>query len=328
MSENTDQRAESPKERLTERASGVYVIAATPFTDGGQIDLASIDSLADFYLSCGVSGMTILGMMGEAAKLSMEESTTVLERFLARIDGRIPVVVGVSNAGTDPLVRLAHQAMACGAAGVMIAPLPSLRTEEQLLNYFRSTCARLGPDIPVVLQDYPLSTEVFMSVPSIERMVDDLPQIVMLKHEDWPGHNKLSRLRRGSLSGAHRRISILIGNSGLYLPQELARGADGAMTGFAFPEMLVAVCRLFAQGDAEAGEDLFDLYLPLLRHEAQLGIGLALRKELLRRRGAIASAHVRAPGPSLTKDDHEELDRLLARLDHKLGRRSLDLKRI
>jgi 4-hydroxy-tetrahydrodipicolinate synthase len=314
-------------EKLTEKAAGVYVIAATPFTDSGQIDLASIDRLTDFYLSCGVTGMTILGMMGEAAKLSMEESTTVLERFLGRVNGRIPVVVGVSNAGTDPLVRLAKQAMDTGAAGVMIAPIPSLKTEEQLLNYFRATCAKLGPDVPVVLQDYPLSTEVFMSVPSIEKMVDEIPQIVMLKHEDWPGHNKLSRLRRGSASGTHRRISILIGNGGLYLPQELARGADGAMTGFAFPEMLVEVCRRYAKGDPQGGEDVFDQYLPLLRHEAQLGIGLALRKELLRRRGAIASAFVRAPGPSLTREDHEELDRLLDRLDRKLGRTSLELKR-
>lgn len=304
--------------RLTESASGVYVIAATPFTDAGALDLPSVDRLVDFYLSCGVTGMTILGMMGEAAKLSSEESDEVMRRFLSRIQGRIPVIVGVSNPGTDPLVKLAHSAMDAGAAGVMIAPLPSHQTEEQLVNYFMSTCKALGPEVPVVFQDYPTVTTAYVSVATIEKLVDQLPQIVMLKHEDSGAHNKLSRIRRGSDSKEHRRISILVGNGGLYLPQELARGADGAMTGFAYPEMLVEVCKLYASGKAGAGEDLFDLYLPLLRHEAQLNVGIAIRKELLRRRGAIASAFVRAPGPSLTREDHAELDGLVARLERQI----------
>jgi 4-hydroxy-tetrahydrodipicolinate synthase len=306
--------------RLTENASGVYVIAATPFLEDGALDLASIDSLVDFYLSCDVSGMTILGMMGEAAKLSSDESDQVLHRFLHRVQGRVPVVVGVSSPGTNLLVCLARVALDAGAAGVMIAPLPSHQTEEQLYKYFVETCAALGPDVPVVLQDYPVGTTAYISVSTIERLVDQLPQLVMLKHEDTAGHNKLSRLRRGSSSSAHRRISILVGNGGLYLPQELARGADGAMTGFAYPEMLVQVCELFAKGRTEAGEDLFDLYLPLLRHEAQYGIGLAIRKELLRRRGAISGGFVRAPGPRLTRDDLVELDRLVARLERRIDR--------
>ncbi|HEV2572867.1 MAG TPA: dihydrodipicolinate synthase family protein [Beijerinckiaceae bacterium] len=309
--------------RLNEQATGVYVIAATPFTDTGALDFDSIDRLVEFYLSCGVAGITILGMMGEAAKLSSEESDQALRRFLAQVNGRVPVVVGVSNPGTGPLVRLAHEAMALGAAGVMIAPLPSHQTEEQLHNYFFATCNALGADVPIVLQDYPVATTAYMSVATIEKLIDALPQLVMLKHEDSPGHNKLSRLRRNAEQNQHRRVSILVGNGGLYLPQELARGADGAMTGFAYPEMLVDVCALYAQGKSEAGEDLFDAYLPLLRHEAQISLGMALRKEVLRRRGAIASAFVRAPGPSLTRDDHAELDRLIARLERRTGRPQL-----
>jgi 4-hydroxy-tetrahydrodipicolinate synthase len=301
--------------RLSERASGVYVIAATPFTDTGALDLASIDKLVDFYLSCGVTGMTILGMMGEASKLSSEESDQVMRRFLARIRGRIPLIVGVSNPGTNPLVTQAHTAMEAGAAGVMIAPLPSQQTEEQIVNYFVKTCQALGPDVPVVYQDYPLATTAYVSVATIEKLVDDVPQIVMLKHEDNGAHNKLTRLREGSDAKKHRRISILVGNGGLYLPQELARGADGAMTGFAYPEMLVDVCKLYAAGKADEGEDLFDIYLPLLRHEAQLNVGIAVRKELLRRRGAMASGYVRAPGPALTRADHVELDGMVARLE-------------
>ena len=129
-----------------------------------------------------------------------------------------------------------------------------------------------------------------------ERLVDDFKQLVMLKHEDGPGLAKLTRVREGEKKPGRRRVSILVGNGGLYLPQELRRGADGAMTGFAWPEMLVQVCDLAAKGKMEEAEDLFDIYLPLVRHEQQLGIGLALRKEVLFRRGAIKSPRQRAPG--------------------------------
>jgi 4-hydroxy-tetrahydrodipicolinate synthase len=146
--------------------------------------------------------------------------------------------------------------------------------------------------------------------------------VVMFKHEDCPGLKKLSQIRTGCDGKAHRRVSILVGNGGLYVPQELRRGADGVMTGFAYPEMLASVCALFGEGRSEEAEDLFDIYLPLLRHEQQPGFGLALRKEVLRRRGAIRSAAVRAPGAKLDADDLRELDALLARLERRLAQRA------
>jgi len=300
--------------RLDETASGVYVIAVTPFTDEGAIDEASIDRVTEFYLEKGVTGITILGMMGESHKLSMEESRAVMTRYLQRVDGRVPVVVGVSNPGTDPLVSFSTEAMDAGAAGVMVAPVATLRTEEQIFGYYASILDRLG-ETPVVLQDYPFITGVNISVDTLQRIFARYPSVKMLKHEDWPGHAKLTRLR----AGTGRQVSILVGNGGLYLPQELARGANGAMTGFAFPEMLVEVCAEFAKGNIEGAEDIFDSYLPLLRHEAQPVIGIALRKETLRRRGAISSAHVRHPGPRLTAEDHRELDRLIARQERRLA---------
>ena len=95
------------------------------------------------------------------------------------------------------------------------------------------------------------------------------------------------------------------------------------MTGFASPEMLVQACAMFDKGQGEAAEDLFNLYLPLLRHEFQYGIGLALRKETLKRRGAIRSAYVRRPGPVLNGTDLAELGRLIARLESALRERGL-----
>ncbi len=300
--------------KLDETASGVYIISATPFSDNGAIDFDSTDRLVDFYIENGVSGITVLGIMGEAQKMAPEESVAFLERVMKRAGSTVPVVVGVSDPGLDNMVRLSKTSMELGAAGVMIAPLVGLATEEKVYNYFSQVFAALGDDIPVCYQDYPQATRTEISVPLFNRMVADFDQLVMLKHEECPGLYKVSKVRQASDEGL-RRVSILCGNGGLYLPQELARGADGAMTGFAFPEMLVAVVALFRAGEVDRAEDLFDAYLPLVRHEQQPGFGLALRKETLHRRGIIASPKVRAPGPSLTATDREELRRLIVRVE-------------
>src|SRR6266404_9214922 len=304
--------------KLTEDAKGVYIIAATPFTDDGALDLQSLDTLTDFYLRCRVHGFTLLGMMGEAHKLGAEESLTVVNRVIGRAQGR-QVIVGVSHAGLENVRRLSHEAMIAGAAGVMVAPPPGLKGDDGVYNYFAQVFKELGPDIPVVYQDYPQSTGVHLAPSVFERMVDDFKQLVMLKHEDCPGLAKLTRVREGEKKAGRRRVSILVGNGGLYLPQELRLGADGAMTGFAWPEMLVQVYELFAAGKAEEAEDLFDIYLPLVRHEVQPAIGLALRKEVLFKRGAIKSPKQRAPGSSLTATDRAELEAMMARLERRLA---------
>jgi len=306
---------------LDATAKGMYAISATPFTDTGEIDWASMESLIEFYVQCGVNGLTILGMMGEAQKLSEDESAELTRRYIRRVEGRIPVIVGVSNAGTANLVKLSKTAMDAGACGVMIAPLMGLKTESQIISYFSDVIAALGDNVPVVYQDYPQSTQAHISAAGFLKIVDAHESVVMFKHEDCPGLRKLSQLRKACDGKSRRYISILVGNGGLYVPQELRRGADGVMTGFAYPEMLATVCTLFQAGQSEDAEDLFDAYLPLVRHEQQPGFGLAVRKEILRRRGAIRCAAVRAPGAKLDADDMKELDRLLARLELRLAQR-------
>ena len=306
-------------ERLNENAKGVYIISATPFVDDGSIDFDSADSLVEFYIEKGVSGMTVLGMMGEANKMSGDEADGFMRHMLKRVDGRVPVVVGVSDAGHGNLARLAKSSVDAGAAGVMIAPMGGLNTEEKIYNYFAQVLAALGDGIPVCYQDYPQATAVHISVACFNRMVRDFDQLVMFKHEDCPGLGKLTQIRQTAEEDrALRRVSILVGNGGLYLPEELSRGADGAMTGFAFPEMLVQVVSRFESGDIDRARNLFDAYLPMVRYEQQPGYGLAVRKEVLRRRGAIANAATRAPGPKLNDLDRDELDGLLARLENRL----------
>jgi 4-hydroxy-tetrahydrodipicolinate synthase len=305
--------------KFDRNSNGVYIIAATPFDQLGGLDLESTDRMVDYYINCGVSGMTILGIMGEAAKLSGHESALLACRILDRVKGRVPVIVGVTGGGFDNMAELSRLVMEHGAAGVMVAPLPSLQTDSKQRAYFTQVCEALGPDVPICLQDYPMTSSVNFSVETLLAIFRDNPQITMLKHEDWPGLTKLSRMRAETANAEIPRISILVGNAALFLPQELQRGADGAMTGFAYPEMLVKVVAMHKAGDVDGAEDLFDAYLPMVRYEQQLGAGLAIRKEILHRRGVLASPKVRAPGPSLTPEDHVELTRLMERLDKKLA---------
>ena len=298
--------------RLDASASGVYAIAATPFHADGRLDLESLDRLTDFYVEKGATGLTILGIMGEAGKLEMEESLEITRRVVARAP--VPVVVGVSAPGFAAMRRLARDAMEIGAAGVMIAPQPSLRTDDQIVGYFAQAVEAVGADVPFVLQDYPLTLSVQMTPGVIRRIVMDHPSCVMLKHEDWPGLEKISTLRRFQTEGSLRDLSILTGNGALFLDFEMERGADGAMTGYAFPDMLADVVRLMKAGERDAAHDLFDAHLPLVRYEQQQGVGLAVRKYVLMKRGAIACDAQRKPGSSLTAAAKAEVDYLLARL--------------
>ena len=301
-------------------AKGVYLITVTPFTDSGDLDLPSTDRMVDFCLEAGVTGLTVLGIMGEATKLTAEESRIFVKQVLARVAGRVPVVVGASAAGFAPMKELTQSVMDLGASGVMVAPPPTVKTDDQIVSYFDMVSETLGPDVPWVLQDHPVSTGVQMSASVILRIIKNSPTCVMLKHEDCPGLAKMSAYRAASDKGDSRRISILTGNGGgLFLPEELSRGADGAMTGFAYPEMMVDVVRAHAAGDVERAHDLFDAYLPLSRYEQQAGIGLAVRKHLLAQRGVIASAAIRKPGPKLSASDLADLDRLVKRQAHRLA---------
>ena len=306
--------------RLTEAAEGVFTIAATPFLPDGALDEGSIDRMVDFYVEKGATGLTILGIMGEAGKLSAEESLAVVRRVVART--ALPVVVGVSSPGFAAMQALAGEAMAAGAAGVMVAPPGSLKTDDQIAGYYRTAAEMLG-DAPLVVQDFPLVTGVTIAPSVILRIVRDCPSVVMLKHEDWPGLDKIAALRAAEAEGA-RRISILCGNGGQFLPEEMIRGADGAMTGFAYPEMMARVVAAFRAGDADRMRDIFDAYLPLVRYESQPGQGLAVRKYILARRGAIAHAALRRPGGALNPAGQAEVEELIARQERRLAALGLD----
>ncbi|MCB8878870.1 dihydrodipicolinate synthase family protein [Acidisoma cellulosilytica] len=298
---------------LNETTTGTIAIAPTPFDGDGRVDQRSIDSMCDFYGKIGCTGITVLGIMGEAPKLDAQEAIDVAKQVIRRAQG-LDIIVGVSAPGFAAMRTLARHAMDAGAAGVMIAPLPSLRTDEQILTYFRQAVEAVGPDIPWVLQDYPLTLSVQMTASTIRAIVQEHASCVMLKHEDWPGLEKISALRRYQREGSLRPLSILTGNGALFLDFEMERGADGAMTGYAFPEMLIDVVNLSRAGRRDDAHDLFDAHLPLIRYEQQQGVGLAVRKYVMAKRGIIAFDAQRKPASSLSATGRAEVDYLLTRL--------------
>ncbi len=301
--------------------SGLVAIAVTPLNDDGGIDLAGIGPLMDFYISCGSSGIALLGVMGEANRMTEQEARSVVVEAMGAVDGRVPVIVGVSDPSLARAGALTRFAMELGAAGVLLQPLPGLAGDERVAGYFEAAAEALG-DTPICVQDYPKASGVHLSTTAWSMIVERCPTVTMLKAEDEPGLGKITAVRNAEAAG-QRRVTILTGNNGIHLVQELARGADGAMTGFAFPDVLAKVIALHGVGQVDEAEDLFDQYLPINRHEFRMGI--SVRKELIRRRKAINTARARFPAPTLSSIDRRELDRLLLRLEASTGRSSLEL---
>jgi 4-hydroxy-tetrahydrodipicolinate synthase len=287
---------------MTSELGGVIPITVTPFDDRGEIDEASIQTLVEFEIRCGVDGLNVLGIMGEFQKLTEAERRRVAACFIRAVAGRVPVVVGTSHGGTGVAIELSRAAAAAGAAAVMVAPPPGLRGDDAIVAHYRAVAGAIA--IPVVVQDEPVTTGVLMSPELLVRIATELPACRYVKLEEPPTPTKITAIRR--LPGGDR-LRIFGGLNGLYFFEELSRGAVGIMTGIAVPDVLVRVYAAFRGGDPAGAAALYDRHASYIRFEAQQGLALALRKEVLRLRGAIARAHVRPPGPRLDDVTRAEL---------------------
>jgi 4-hydroxy-tetrahydrodipicolinate synthase len=287
--------------------SGVLPITLTPFTDGGDVDEGSIDSLVEDYLGAGAHGLTILGIMGDAARLLDDERERVLRRYLQATAGRVPVVAGVSARATRMALDYARRAEDAGAAAVMLAPPDNTRNLDLVFEHFRLVAEAVS--VPVVVQDEPVNTGVVMPAPFLVRLLDEIEGCRYLKLEETPTLPKITAVRQK----AKGPVGVFGGLGGLYLYEELLRGADGIMTGFGFPQVLVGTYERFVAGDRAGAQEFFFRYLPLIRYEAQLGVGgVTIRKQVFARRGAIASPHARFPAPPVDELTLAELDDLIA----------------
>ncbi len=307
---------------LSRDTRGVIPIVPTPFRADGAIAFEDIPGLVDYYRRCGVDGLTILGVMGEATKLSIGECLEVVAAFVAAA-GDLPVVVGVSGGSLAGPVELARKSLDAGAFGVMLQPMPGLSGDAAVAEYFARFCAQ-APDVPLCVQDYPQVSGVAITA-GAWAAISQLDTVFMLKHEPPAGLGKLSAIRQAERDGRARRVAILTSNNAMHLPQELDRGADGAMVGVALSDIVVAICRTHRGGDGTRAHNLYDAVLPLIRHETQGAFGLAIRKEILRRRGALIQSALRYPAVALDATDLAELDLLMDRASAALAATGLDV---
>ena len=286
---------------------GVWNIVPTPFLPGGGLDIASLPGLVSFVRATGVDGMTILGVLGEAGRLGDAERSRVQEAVLEAAGGSIPVCVGVSHASTDRAIAFAREAQAAGAHSVMLAPPPLARpTDAALRRHYLAVASAVS--LPVVVQDHPASSGVPMSAEFLLALAAEAPSCRVIKLEEEPTPPKAGRLVAGSPD-----VIVLGGLGGEMLLEELRRGSHGTMTGFGFPEVLVAVARRWFAGDAAGAAAVFDRYATLIRFENQALLNLPIRKLVYQRRGAIAHATVRAPGVPPDPGTVADLDDVLRR---------------
>ncbi len=288
---------------------GVCPITLTPFTGAGDVDFAGIDALTEHYVESGVDGLVALGIMGEAHKLTDAERTAVAERYVAATSGRVPVVIGCSAPATRVAVERAREAERLGAAAVMVAPPNNLKNLDLVFEHYREVAT--ATSVPVVVQDEPVNTGVVMPAAFVSRVMNEVENCRYVKLEEAPTTIKITSLIQ-RIEDSRKRAGIFGGLGGMYFYEELARGAAGIMTGFAYQEILAHTYELFEAEKKREAQEYFFRYLPLIRFEAQLGVGgMGIRKEVFKLRGVIPSSHVRFPAPALDEETLRELGELI-----------------
>jgi 4-hydroxy-tetrahydrodipicolinate synthase len=299
------------------KLEGVYSVLPTAFTANGDVDDESLRRVIDLFIKAGVNGVTALGVTGEVSRLDDSERRRVLEVVTSHVNGRIGVVAGTTAEGTRTCIAHSRHAKDVGATAVMVSPprMPKLNSEA-VVRHFHALADAV--DIEIVVQDYPPISGYAMEPGLLARIATEIPRARTIKLEDPPTPFKTSRIldALGALSkdesGKPLDVRIFGGLGGVFLLEELLAGATGAMTGFAFPEVLVQIVSLFRSGRVDEAAEVFYRAVPLMRFEFQEGIGMAIRKEVLHRRGALASPATRAPGAGLDKTTREALDRVMA----------------
>ena len=287
--------------------SGVLPILPTPFSDDGGLDEPSLRRLIDFELDVGVHGVSMLGFMGEAHRLSSAERRRVVTVTVEQAQGAFPVWVGVLAFGAAGAIEQAREAQELGAAGVFVAPI-GVQNDQVIFDYYGAVASAI--DIPVAIHDFPESFKTLLSADLIARMANEIPGVQYIKLEDHPVLAKLSRIQ----AAAPDSIGIFGGLGGVYFLEELQRGSRGIMTGFAFPEVLLGVYEAFRAGDRATAAAIFDRYVPLIRYEFQPKIGLAYRKFVYHRRGILTSRFIRPPGLQIDTVTEAELTAIIERV--------------
>lgn len=285
--------------------SGVFPILATPFTEDGQIDVASQLRLVDHLLEQGAHGLGAFGNAGEGYALLAEEKRTLLDEIVRHVDGRVPVIVGVGTTGTAAAVQACQQAESQGAQGLMVLPPFYVKTDADGLRFFYSSISD-AVNIPIMVQDAPLLSQVAIPPPLLARMAREIEHVEYAKVEAPPTAPKMSQ----TAERADGALTLFGGLNGQFMIEECQRGSRGIMPASDMAALYVAIWSAFEGGDVAAAWEVFSRALPLIRYELQPGLGVSAIKHNLVSERVIRSAYVRHPGRSLDAAGLRELEQL------------------
>lgn len=290
--------------------NGIHFMLPTPFDENGDVDAASLNTLVNAARSAKCRGVVTLGVMGEAHRLIDSERLPIIEAVKDAAGEDLTVTVGVSAESGRAVAERVKEAQLAGATAVMIAPAKLAKTNPQsTFSYYAA--AQDVTQVPIVVQDLPEQTGVHMDPAFIAKLHSELPDAKYLKLEDPPTPQKVTRVKEAT----NGSMGIFGGLGGAFLFEELRRGAVGTMTGFAYPEVLVAIHRYMSEGETERARSIFYKWLPIIRYENSAGVSLAIRKEIMKRRGFVSRADVRPPTPPVGDDTLDELTDLMNSLD-------------
>lgn len=277
-------------------APGLWGILATPFRgERLDVDTDSLRRQVRLFADLPATGVVALGVFGEGAALDRAEQREVVTTVVEAGAG-LPVVVGLPARDTAPAVEQAQLAVdAAGDALAAVMVQANSARPAVLVRHLTAVFEATGAGL--VLQDYPLVSGVHVDAPAILETLRACPFVVAVKAEAPPTAAVIAELTTGLTTGPAGTTAVPVfgGLGGVGLLDELAAGAAGAMTGFSRPEALLAAIEAWRLGGMTAAHEAFAHWLPLANFEAQPRIGLALRKEALRRRGLFAEASVRPP---------------------------------
>lgn len=304
--------ADGASQRSTEqRFRGVFAIPPTPFDDAGNVDESSLRRCVDFCVAAGAHGIVAPVNASESIVLTDQERLRITEVLVEQADGRVPVVIGVSGVSTEASVLYTRRAVEVGADAVIAMPPYVKHAPAEEIVEFYARVARVADPLPVWIQDYVAPVGTPMAPSLLARLLKEIPGLDYLKEETAFAPQVMSQVRE--LAGSSLK-GMMGGMAGRYLLEEFRRGACGTMPACEVVDAHVLVWNALDRGDEEEARRLHTQLLPLLNYEAMYSF--TVYKEVLLRRGVIASARTRVPGAArLDEENHRELDLLLRDLE-------------
>jgi 4-hydroxy-tetrahydrodipicolinate synthase len=291
---------------------GILPVLPVPFLDDGSVSTADFEGAIRFGLEARVHGVVFPGTASEAAFLTREERRDLTRRLVQRVDGAVPVVIGVSGASRDEVVANIALAAEADAAALMLIPSKALGADVAALTEAFGTLDTGG--LPIILQNVPPPTGVELDSAAIGTLAEAVKSIRYVKEEGLPSGQLIQR----TLAAAGASLAGVFGGGGArYIVDELMRGSCGAMPALELADVHVRLYEAFRADDMALTRALYDITMPLLMMQAVFRTGLT--KQVLRLRGIIGSTHVRANFPPMDATDAEEASYWVGHLEARLA---------